>query len=829
MGSRREDPREWQWGQLVGEIERALRRSTCRQLGDAYLLATALLEEEHRRAYASSEGERSAWARDFGMERLQMWGRWKGEVEEGDPLHADASHWRPALTQLMFDSVARGGLGLQIEPLLLTAGVVAVGHVCTMEEGGGGGVVWMRDFAEARRRNPRLAANGAVKAAWVRLVGALEAAGAVPTMIEEVYDGGWTGMSWGAQRGLWMTDEAKAVRSTLKALDERELCRRRGVAVWKQALERCFPGVTPAPCEQWVVGGRDRMRDATGPTMVSIMERDKGWTRRGGERRWLARGKATHMPMDGDETGVVVGDDGWKVGHEQETCALLMQLEFDEDGQPVDAFGARLTGTAIAALPPALQLQARAAVVMAEKEAAVTNQWPAEKRRARHLNRAVQERNRQELAVWQARIGATVAYTVDASRAALPPLKPVEFVVSRSAVRHDGEVFGGRMMEPEGHDNYLGELAAEIDAAAAMEKGARVILVFDATSPMRAVIRDALLSSRRRQGRVAGEWLETLVALLRRAEVVVMLWQTSHVGSPVNEWADAEAEAAARAEHVEAVPRLVRRSCSLIYTVPKQSVSRWAMPLAMRVTDARLARTVVDTQLMDASDIKRIALSEPVQRTCDAVLAQRSLFGDEKRRIGLARRAVLGVECPFGCVDAAGRPRVYSWGHAQIECCHPRLREAREAWYTQCAECEGLLTPTKGPAKGCPHSQTMTVARVLRESAEALRLRSGKVVHTRWTGVEFLVRRLVGGLVMSTGDSKLDSSKEVGLALARLVAAGAAVQSVAKEITMEQERAALEAAADIRKSVQVWQTVAAVDPRGWASASCGARGGCVGG
>ena len=47
-----------------------------------------------------------------------------------------------------------------------------------------------------------------------------------------------------------------------------------------------------------------------------------------------------------------------------------------------------------------------------------------------------------------------------------------------------------------------------------------------------------------------------------------------------------------------------------------------------------------------------------------------------------------------------------------------------------------MLTPQKGLSKGCPHGQTMAVLRVLQESADALRSRGGKVVHTRWTGVE---------------------------------------------------------------------------------------------
>ena len=42
----REDPNSWQWGHLTGTIEQFLRESPVKYLGDAWMLAQALAEEQ---------------------------------------------------------------------------------------------------------------------------------------------------------------------------------------------------------------------------------------------------------------------------------------------------------------------------------------------------------------------------------------------------------------------------------------------------------------------------------------------------------------------------------------------------------------------------------------------------------------------------------------------------------------------------------------------------------------------------------------------------------------------------------------------------------------
>ena len=57
-------------------------------------------------------------------------------------------------------------------------------------------------------------------------------------------------------------------------------------------------------------------------------------------------------------------------------------------------------------------------------------------------------------------------------------------MVGRAAVRHDGVTLGGGMHEPEGADNYLAELAAQIDAVHHEAEGGWVIIVFQAWSAL---------------------------------------------------------------------------------------------------------------------------------------------------------------------------------------------------------------------------------------------------------------------------------------------------------------------------------------------------------
>ena len=248
-------------------------------------------------------------------------------------------------------------------------------------------------------------------------------------------------------------------------------------------------------------------------------------------------------------------------------------------------------------------------------------------------------------------------------------------VTARSAIKHDGTILGGRIWEPEGADNYLAELAAQLDAANKEDAGGRIIVVFDATSPVQAMRKFRRLCHRRKQGRLAGEWLEALFRLLDRQEVVVFLWQTSHVGSPMNEWADLEAAKAGNGPVVPVV-RLPSEYYSMKFTMPKKSTHEWAAPLACEVVGRRLREATDESQFHSEFDMPKLTLPDRTQRTCEAVLAQRCLVGDKKKYVGGAAKRHIGcADCPFGCIGEEDAPEKFTWFHAQFECARDAVQQ----------------------------------------------------------------------------------------------------------------------------------------------------------
>jgi hypothetical protein len=141
---------------------------------------------------------------------------------------------------------------------------------------------------------------------------------------------------------------------------------------------------------------------------------------------------------------------------------------------------------------------------------------------------------------WQCRIGATHIATVDATRQKVQVGKLQVVVGARAGVFHDGTLVGGVLQEVEGNDNYLGELAGQIDVFGhgSIDKDSRVIVVFDATSPIRSLHTFRHIGARARQGKHAAHWIEALDELAKVPQCVAWLWQPSHCGDPVNELAD---------------------------------------------------------------------------------------------------------------------------------------------------------------------------------------------------------------------------------------------------------------------------------------------------
>ena len=74
--------------------------------------------------------------------------------------------------------------------------------------------------------------------------------------------------------------------------------------------------------------------------------------------------------------------------------------------------------------------------------------------------------------------------------------------------------------------------------------------MFDATSPVSAEAKFNKVHDRRKQGYYCDEYLDSWRQVLEENDVALQLWQTSHVGDPTNEWADAWR-----------LPRALKRCC----------------------------------------------------------------------------------------------------------------------------------------------------------------------------------------------------------------------------------------------------------------------------
>lgn len=804
----KQDPHTWSWQHLEVELERSLRRSSCRQLGDAWMLATCMLEQAQRQNWAALEdtADVSAWTRDFDGECAARWGRWRQRAPAGDPLHASAPSWRPPQSTLVSEPVARGGLGLEPEAWLLNAGVSAVGHMCrtVVRANGVGTHEWRRDYAAARRANPRLPAHGAAAAAWARQLQRLEAAGALPEAQERA-DALTTPTIAAALRAEERRHEERvvvndaAVDRVLSALEVGEVRARRSAERWKESLERCFAGVRRMEPVEWTHGCRDRGREAEGARCVLVMDGSKQGEAHGGEARWLSRARTGYLPRAGDEADITIGTDGWVEGHASEAEALAVIYELDEEGYVVDEEGQRLEGAALGQAPPAVQMAARARIEVGKRDPKVIDEWPPAKRKETHVNLAVCRRNLDTLMRWQTRIKATAVYTLDGTRSRVGGKANPIYVCARAAIRHDGQMVTGRMREPEGADNYLAELAAQIDALHEEGEGGRIILVFDATSPVLAMRKFQRCCHRRRQGYYAGEWLETLMRMVEKQEVVVFLWQTSHVGSAVNEWADVEATAAARSTegltatdwtHLD-VPRLEPCSASMRLSAARTSTRSWARDNAGRAVRTKLARSLGESLIRRDTDMAPLKLADDVQLACDAVLARRSVMGDDRRHVGRVRAAVLGkCLCPFGCVDVHGKRVAFTWLHAQMFCGHCDLVQARRQWHERL---EDAVEAMVDPKVNLPHPQLADTMSLI----QLPRTRDGPVTAQRQVHgtQEISARRCVGGCIQAPGNKQIERDPTVRALLVKAIAAGAQVQKEARRLTYELENEALKEAA----------------------------------
>ena len=96
-----------------------------------------------------------------------------------------------------------------------------------------------------------------------------------------------------------------------------------------------------------------------------------------------------------------------------EYARLRGLVAFDAEGWPCDGDGTRLLEVQVAALPPLLQLECRARWALGDVP--IYDEGEGNKRTETHVNLQLQRRNHEWFCEWQARLGITVAYFLDAT------------------------------------------------------------------------------------------------------------------------------------------------------------------------------------------------------------------------------------------------------------------------------------------------------------------------------------------------------------------------------------------------------------------------------
>ena len=143
---------------------------------------------------------------------------------------------------------------------------------------------------------------------------------------------------------------------------------------------------------------------------------------------------------------------------------------------------------------------------------------------------------------WQERVEADAMVSLDGCRKTVREGDRSWQVAGFAMAKHDGSV--DRVGPLDDVCNYRAEMRAQLHAASG--RGARrIIIVFDASSPVAVLQRFGRMGASGRRSVLVREIVDDWWRELAAFEVVVFLWQTSHAGEPVNEWADKEADAAA--------------------------------------------------------------------------------------------------------------------------------------------------------------------------------------------------------------------------------------------------------------------------------------------
>ena len=284
----------------------------------------------------------------------------------------------------------------------------------------------------------------------------------------------------------------------------------------------------------------------------------------------------------------------------------------------------------------------------------------------------------------------------------------------------------------------------------------RAAYIFDATSPVRAEARFRTRHDRTKQGYFASHLLNSMGWFRDRTEVALQLWQTSHVGSPTNEWADVEATLFASAEEGSpvAVARCIPEYFSMRPVRPDRAWQRSARELAGRLVARRRRARSQHTVVKDEGHLTVGALDREVEVVIAQVRADRCCVADGRRmHVADVERRLRRAGCPHGC---ACRP---TWSHYVFRCKHPELVSARKKLAetvgegaeeagldgAQCGQMRKVLQAL-GAVRGAAASVAAEAAAEFMSETDLRR----EVAYVRqW--VEPEIRGFVGGLIEGPG------------------------------------------------------------------------------